>query len=248
MARDDFKQSIITQLEKSVGSLCSNPQCRQSTRAQGINIGVAAHICAASQGGPRYNPNMTSEERSSFENGIWLCQNCAKMIDSLPERYPETLLKKWKTTAESEALSKIEAPTKHITSQFSGKIPIEGRNKLIAAAKIALKAAEFFAENPQIEDTNAHQFCNELFYAVNELRNLEYTYHLQLHDLGLDEIIESINEMMPETYVYDPLDVFACAELASASNCIKFFCYSDDDAPQKFMNNCRQIIAVIENL
>ena len=30
-----------------------------------INIGVAAHICAAAPGGPRYDSAMTEEERKS---------------------------------------------------------------------------------------------------------------------------------------------------------------------------------------
>jgi hypothetical protein len=45
------------------------------------NIGVAAHICGASPGGPRYDPKMSPAQRSDIANGIWLCQNHAKLID-----------------------------------------------------------------------------------------------------------------------------------------------------------------------
>lgn len=46
-----------------------------------INLGEAAHIKAASPGGKRYDPNMTPEERASYENGIWMCRTHAALID-----------------------------------------------------------------------------------------------------------------------------------------------------------------------
>lgn len=51
-----------------VGWKCSNPNCIKATRGAGvektdvINIGVAAHITAASEGGLRYDENMTAQE------------------------------------------------------------------------------------------------------------------------------------------------------------------------------------------
>src|ERR1035441_5569741 len=80
-------------MAKRVGMRCSNPNCRQQTSGpredprNTVNIGVAAHIAAAASGGPRYDGGLTSTERSSSDNGIWLCQNCAKLIDSDDERY-----------------------------------------------------------------------------------------------------------------------------------------------------------------
>ena len=86
--RDDFSQRTKDLLANRVGWKCSNPNCRKATRGAGIgkeniiNIGVASHITAASKGGPRYDENITSQERASAENGIWLCQSCSKLIDS----------------------------------------------------------------------------------------------------------------------------------------------------------------------
>lgn len=71
-----------------MGGKCSNPNCRRETKGphsnpqKRVSIGEAAHITAAAEGGPRYNPDLTPEERSSIENGIWLCKSCARMIDS----------------------------------------------------------------------------------------------------------------------------------------------------------------------
>ena len=47
------------------------PQATDPTKV--IDTGVAAHICAATIGGPRYKAEMTTEERKDINNAIWLC-------------------------------------------------------------------------------------------------------------------------------------------------------------------------------
>mgnify|MGYP000979863685 FL=1 len=112
--RDDFSQKTKDILARRVCFACSNPGCRKRTSGPGeesdkvVNIGVAAHITAASEGGPRYDPFMSVSERSSAENGIWLCQNCAHLIDADPNKYPVELLYKWKHQTEAEARASIE--------------------------------------------------------------------------------------------------------------------------------------------
>jgi len=86
--------------------LTSGPQIDAS---KSINIGVAAHITAAAPGGPRYDARLSPSERKSIQNGIWLCQSCAKLIDSDPERYTLSLLEEWKQKAEAAALAEIES-------------------------------------------------------------------------------------------------------------------------------------------
>jgi hypothetical protein len=75
-----------------------------------INLGVAAHITAASPGGPRFDPKMDAKLRSSPENGIWLCQNCAKLVDDDAFRFPTEVLRQWKSSAEEAALQRIGRP------------------------------------------------------------------------------------------------------------------------------------------
>lgn len=71
--RDDFSQKTIDRLCERVGGKCSNPNCRRETKGphsnpqKRVSIGEAAHIAAAAEGGPRYNPDLTPEERSSIE-------------------------------------------------------------------------------------------------------------------------------------------------------------------------------------
>ena len=60
--RDDFDEKTKEILARRAGFRCSNPKCRklttgpQANPARTINIGVAAHIAAASPGGKRYDP------------------------------------------------------------------------------------------------------------------------------------------------------------------------------------------------
>ena len=79
-------------------------------RGEAVNIGVAAHITAASTGGPRFNPNLTSEQRSAINNGIWLCQSCAKLIDNDEQRFATNVLATWKTSAELQAKLRLQTP------------------------------------------------------------------------------------------------------------------------------------------
>lgn len=78
--RHDFTQATKDILFKRVNGLCSNTQCRQATSGPAsdpdrvTSVGVAAHITAASPGGPRYDEALSEVERRSSENGIWLWQ------------------------------------------------------------------------------------------------------------------------------------------------------------------------------
>ncbi|MFC1834118.1 hypothetical protein ACFL2Q_05210 [Thermodesulfobacteriota bacterium] len=107
--RDDFPQRIKDQLAKRVGYRCSRPECRQLTSGpslstpKAINMGVAAHITAASPGGARYDPSPNSEQRKSYDNGIWLCKHCADLVDKDAETYPVELLRDWKESSEHSA-------------------------------------------------------------------------------------------------------------------------------------------------
>lgn len=113
--RDEFSSKVKDSLGKRVNFRCSNPTCRRPTlgpkadNAGGsINIGVAAHIHAAAPGGPRFNAYMSSDERGAITNGIWLCQVCAKLVDSDEPRYGVGQLQKWKVDAEDEAISNLQ--------------------------------------------------------------------------------------------------------------------------------------------
>jgi len=120
VSRDEFSELTKRILAARVANRCSNPDCRAQTSgpqiddSKAVNVGVAAHITAAALGGPRYDPTLSSEQRSDIFNGVWLCQNCAKLVDNDPNLYSADILRKWKQDAEKYAnslLGKTASPT-----------------------------------------------------------------------------------------------------------------------------------------
>jgi hypothetical protein len=102
----DFSDRVIRDLRERVAFMCSNPLCRRLTvkaafeRNVPVRSGKAAHIFSAGKTGPRSKEDMDDKECSGFDNGIWLCDTCARTIDDDESKYPPNLLQKWKMEAE----------------------------------------------------------------------------------------------------------------------------------------------------
>lgn len=118
--RDDFPSKIKTRVALRAGHHCSNPDCKRSTVGPSseapdaiANIGVAAHICAASPGGRRYDRLMTPEQRASIDNAIWLCGTCSVLIDRDETKYTSTVLKEWKARHEASMSNSLEGKQAH---------------------------------------------------------------------------------------------------------------------------------------
>ncbi|MEL7831345.1 hypothetical protein AAG604_04085 [Citromicrobium bathyomarinum] len=138
--RDDFSQKTVLQIAKRAGWLCSFPTCRTLTvgaSADGdgeINIGTAAHICAAAPGGPRYDEKMTPDQRSSAKNGIWMCRDHGKAIDSDVKAFTVDLLRQWKRQAEEDSWRRVlrnEAPPVS-AAQLDGDLHVRLRDAAAA--------------------------------------------------------------------------------------------------------------------
>src|ERR1700738_4079969 len=106
MPRDDFSPSTRRILGERAAYICSNPDCRSNTIGphsdpdRSLDTGVAAHICGAAPGGPRYDPTQTPEERKSIANGVWLCAKCSRVIDTDERIYPAERLRLWRSEHE----------------------------------------------------------------------------------------------------------------------------------------------------
>src|SRR5260370_24506884 len=94
---DDFAEDLKREISARVGYICSNPRCGaltsgpRSDSSKSVNVGVAAHITAASPGGPRYNSAPTPESRRHPDNATRLCQTCSKLWDTHPSHVTEAL-------------------------------------------------------------------------------------------------------------------------------------------------------------
>lgn len=89
MARDAVPGAQSKIVIQRSGDRCAYPDCgialsidAQVSDDQPKAVGKVAHICAASPGGPRYDANMTTEQRGSADNLIYLCGPHHDVIDT----------------------------------------------------------------------------------------------------------------------------------------------------------------------
>jgi hypothetical protein len=143
--RDDFSAATRRTLAARAGHRCSNPDCRAVTSGPGsnpyeaVNLGMAAHITAASPEGPRYDPALTKEQRASIANGIWACPTCGTLIDSDAPGYTPELLERWKREAEDLARRMLIARTGHVTDHLDLAMPsVESADSLLSFASTSI--------------------------------------------------------------------------------------------------------------
>jgi hypothetical protein len=102
---DKFPDKVRKILCDQAGNMCckcKRPTSKANAEGDGaVRTGIAAHITAASPGGARYNSKMAPSERSSAENGIWLCTTCAKEIDDDDDYFTPEELHAMKKKAET---------------------------------------------------------------------------------------------------------------------------------------------------
>lgn len=131
--RDDFSLKTKQTLAERVSFLCSFPGCFITTVGPSeesleavSNTGMACHITAAAKGkgARRYVGGLSSEERCSIENGIWMCYRHGKLIDTDEIRFTIEMLKTWKLIAERRAQIILENGSHVISPKSFIEIPI----------------------------------------------------------------------------------------------------------------------------
>jgi hypothetical protein len=115
MPRENFSSTVKKSMAASAGHQCSFPSCNQLTVGPGAstdyvsNSGYAAHIYAASAGGPRGQGGLSPQELKAAGNGIWLCGRHAKLIDNnRGTTYPPEVLLSYKALHEARVLLEHE--------------------------------------------------------------------------------------------------------------------------------------------
>jgi len=130
MARDDFKEPTKRLIAERSGYVCAFPNCLAPTfgpamdGSRSVNVGVAAHITAASVGGPRYDASTTAEQRACEDNGIWLCSTHASLIDRDVDRFTTPVLQDWKYEIENRAMKKLGQPQGCATCKLATVSPV----------------------------------------------------------------------------------------------------------------------------
>lgn len=95
-----YTRATLRRLDTLSGNECAHPDCAKKLIAEdGMSIiSKICHITAASKNGPRYDENMTDDDRRAFDNLILLCDEHHVIIDNKENEhlYPVSLLKRWK--------------------------------------------------------------------------------------------------------------------------------------------------------
>lgn len=116
-----FKELYATALTCGIPN-CGEPLYRENpVTGQRILNSQVAHIHARSEGGPRWDPEMSEEDNRGFDNLIPLCARHAFEIDSTPEHYPADRLRAWKkrqieTHSQAVALSLSDAEAAEVAA------------------------------------------------------------------------------------------------------------------------------------
>lgn len=174
-------------MAKRVGFLCSNPTCQKltvgpnSNQVKHSNIGVAAHITAASEGGPRFNSELTVDQRKSINNGIWLCQTCSKLIDSDPQVYTIDILNAWKTQAEFYANTILKSRDNSANKINIGKL-MNNMSDLLMEMSVDL------TKNP-----NLREFILQIKGTIYNSNKLILVYYYEDHEHLEDKILQLEN-------------------------------------------------------
>ena len=107
------------------GNMCAMPDCKKLLIDEyGTWIGEVAHIYAASNGGPRANSGLSSEDRRKADNLILVCSNCHTIIDSDEARYSAEELRKIKKAHEEIYKKGLEqAKLRDCMDEYTTKLP-----------------------------------------------------------------------------------------------------------------------------
>jgi hypothetical protein len=89
---------------------------------------------------------MTPTERASPKNGIWLCENCATVIDKAADAFSVDTLRSWKSYAETQAV-KASRSTEDVLGDLIGDL-----------ARLETEISDFVT--PWYRNEPAHDFAD----------------------------------------------------------------------------------------
>jgi hypothetical protein len=124
--RDDFSSEVRRLLAARAGHKCSI--CLKATSGPGdtataaFSDGIASHITAAAEKGPRFDRDLSVEDRRSAENGIWVCTQHGREIDAATPSFSVEVLRGLKRIREDSASRELQ---KHDDAQDASGIMIE---------------------------------------------------------------------------------------------------------------------------
>ncbi len=118
MSRQNVPSGLIKVLWARSGgrcAICKKEIIMECTNNSPVPIGETAHIEGLRPNSPRYNPNMTDEERNSYENLIVVCPTCHTKIDKDPNYYTVERLRQIKREHEEWVKEQVKINIPDVT-------------------------------------------------------------------------------------------------------------------------------------
>lgn len=190
--RDDFSEPIKNALAKRAAYICSNPDCRRLTVAPSstdesklLYIGCAAHITAASPGGPRFDSSLSPSQRNAASNGIYLCRSCGDLIDkNSGSDFEANVLHTWKKKHEAWI-------SDNLNKEFGGSI-FESIDELRSSI------ANVVNQGDQVKSTldrnfELHKQLKKIASAIELFESVDYTtlnsfaFLVHIHCIGIGQ-------------------------------------------------------------
>jgi hypothetical protein len=107
------------------GNVCAFPNCPAPIvdTDSGVVVGDICHIKGRSEGGPRYDPDQTEEERNGYENLLLMCVAHNRIVDGKKtrEQYPVERLQEFKRNHEAKYQGSVvdEAASGELIEHFT---------------------------------------------------------------------------------------------------------------------------------
>jgi hypothetical protein len=197
------RETLIALFAKS-GNSCAFPGCtHELITSRNLFVGQICHIEAANVGGPRFNPNMTDEERRACGNLVLLCYKHHRETDDVTFFDVATLIQ----MKQSHEANRGEKPFK-VNEAFLHRLEVEMKCYWdgVSNANQHLHIATEFAIQLRVGIPATEQF-GELGKCVGRIRQLlEY---LADCDSTLNEEIRSfLRRLGYDVAVYDAVPYF----------------------------------------
>jgi hypothetical protein len=113
------RESSVRKLFALSSNRCAFPECQTAIvdRRTGTILGEVCHIRAQKEGGPRFSPGQTSEERHSLQNLVLMCGVHHKIIDSDENVSVYTVERLLEIKAQHEASASAGEPDSALTTE-----------------------------------------------------------------------------------------------------------------------------------
>lgn len=132
--RLSIKSDVLRELYLKSGNQCAFPECTHPLVDENGNfVGQICHIEAAMEGGERFNPKMSNEERRSYDNLILMCYDHHIETNDV-EKYSVEKLKQIK--------AEHEAKFSDVVSKMKNSIKDYGKTSYYRKAVTCRKLAE----------------------------------------------------------------------------------------------------------